>query len=156
MAPQFLIMKVHRCHQVSLRLKEDQPDLGAPLLQAAWTSRRQPPRHHPRCPQHRPKVAGECSYHTDWLHFKFLASDCKGAVHTASQSSLSPSSSLCSSARIVPFPSPPPRSAAHRAACLAGKIEANRWELPPLAATKCTHLPTPTPATGLSPSLTLG
>lgn len=59
---------------------------------------------------------------------------------------------LCSNISIVPFPpsSSPlsiPASAADR---LVGKIEANRWNLPPFATIKCTHLPTSTSVTCFS------
>lgn len=50
------ILKVHRYLHVSLQLKEEQPNVGALPLQAAWVSCRQSLRLHPpaaRCPQHR-------------------------------------------------------------------------------------------------------
>ena len=54
-APQFLILKMHRYPQVSLWLIEEQPNIEVPLLQASWAGCCQVPRLHapapcyPRC-----------------------------------------------------------------------------------------------------------
>lgn len=89
-APQFLILKTHRCHHVSLGLKEEQPNLGARSCRLPGQAAASPRGfiHLLHGVPSADEVAGECSHHVDWLHFRFLASDCKGAVDTASQSSL--------------------------------------------------------------------
>lgn len=88
-------------------LKEEQPNIGAPLLQAAWASCCQSPRLHPPapcCPQHRRSCQRIfipqrlASFQIPVLRLQM------GYRHCLPMLPSSPCSLLCSNTRIVPFP----------------------------------------------------
>lgn len=147
--PWFLILKVH----LSLLLKEEPPNVGA------WTpegSCGQSLKSSCTCPTLTPaqmKLLGKSSHRIGWLHFRFLVSDCKWAINTTSP----PVGLLCFTLiQVLCLFLPPPAHSPSQllllteAACLVGKIETNRWKLPPFATIKCTHLPTSSSATPFS------
>lgn len=149
--PQFLILKVH----VSLWLKEEQPNVEAWLRNAAWGSYCQGPEASSTCSTLTP--AQMRFYWRKSLHHHGLSSVPTpgfrlqmGYQHCLFSFWLALLQCKYWAFSSLLHPALHPSSAADPAACLVGKIEANRWELPPLAATKCTHLPTSTSATGLS------
>ena len=131
--------------------------MGTPLLQGAWRSCCQAPRLHPPGPCSPPaqmklleKVLTPhklAAFQIPGLRLQMGYQHCLRSYPLLLLACFAPVQGFGASLLLLTLH---PSSVADQATCLLGKIEANRWELPPLATTKCTHLPTSTSASGLS------
>lgn len=85
--PQFLTLKVHRYPHVSLQQWKNKQTSGSRSCRLPGRAAAKPRgfMHLLHAVPSADEVSGECSHHTGWLHFRFLASGCKRAIHPASQ-----------------------------------------------------------------------